>query len=262
MIYEITSLKNEWVKKAASLKQKKYRIREGLFLVEGKRAVSEARDSGWSIECYFYTKLPEGWEDPVDSEAVYYHVTDAVFRKAADTEDPQGIGALVRFPEQKLQDFAPAKGLVLVLAGIQDPGNAGTLIRSADAMGAVGVVCLDGTVDLYNPKVVRSTMGSLFHLPVFTNVAVKELADWAKTHSIPLWATALAGAEDVTKAAFPACSALILGSEGSGVPEVLLAMADKKVKIPMYGHAESLNVAIAGSILLFAAATASAAAQR
>lgn len=258
MIYEITSLKNEWVKRTASLKQKKYRVREGLFLVEGKRAVSEARDSGWDIDCYFYTQLPEGWEDPVESETVYYHVTDAVFRKAADTEDPQGIGALVRMPQQKLQDFAPDKGLVLVLAGIQDPGNAGTLIRSADAMGAVGVVCLDGTVDLYNPKVVRSTMGSLFHLPVFTNVGVRELADWAKAKHIPLWATALKGAEDVTKTTFPPCSALILGSEGNGVPEVLLAMADKKVKIPMFGHAESLNVAIAGSILLFAAVTKTA----
>lgn len=258
MIYEITSLKNDWVKRAAALKQKKYRVREGLFLVEGKRAVSEARDSGWAIDCYFYTRLPEGWEDPAASATTYYHLTDAVFRKAADTEDPQGIGALVRMPRQKLQDFAPDKGLVLVLAGIQDPGNAGTLIRSADAMGAVGVVCLDGTVDLYNPKVVRSTMGSLFHLPVFTNVAVRELADWAKAKKIPLWATALQGAEDVTKTLFPSCSALILGSEGNGVPDVLLAMADKKVKIPMFGHAESLNVAIAGSILLFAAAESSA----
>lgn len=255
MIYEITSLKNDWVKRAASLKQKKYRVREGLFLVEGKRAVSEARDSGWAIECYFYTTLPEVWEDPAKSPVTYYHVTDAVFRKAADTEDPQGIGALVRIPEQTLQAFAPKKGLVLVLAGIQDPGNAGTLIRSADAMGAVGVVCLDGTVDLYNPKVVRSTMGSLFHLPVFTNVAVRELKEWSKAKEIPLWATALNGAEDVTKLTFPPCSALILGSEGNGVPEVLLSMADKKVKIPMFGHAESLNVAIAGSILLFAAAT-------
>lgn len=255
MIYEITSLKNEWVKRAASLKQKKYRVREGLFLVEGKRAVAEAKASCWAIDSYFYTKLPEGWEDPETSPQTYYHVTDAVFRKAADTEDPQGIGALVRMPEKSLRDFAPEKGLVLVLAGIQDPGNAGTLIRSADAMGSVGVICLDGTVDLYNPKVVRSTMGSLFHLPVFTNVAVRELADWSRAGHVPLWATALAGAEDVTRLAFPPCSALILGSEGNGVPEVLLAMADKKVKIPMYGHAESLNVAIAGSILLFAAAT-------
>ena len=160
MISEITSLKNDLVKRAASLKVKKYRQREQLFLLEGKRAVDEARRSSWQIQAYFFTKLPEEWTQEADAgDTPYYQVTEAVMEKITATEDPQGVG--FGGPKRNpVKDFHPAKGLVLVLDKIRDPGNTGTLIRTADALGAAGVILLAETADLYNPKVVRSTMGS------------------------------------------------------------------------------------------------------
>lgn len=252
MIQTITSLHNDLVKRAASLKVKKYRQREGLFLLEGKRAVEEALASGWKIQCLFYTQLPEGWEEQAETSRVpWYQVSLPVLQKITATEDPQRVAALVELHRDNLESFAPEKGLVLVLDQIRDPGNLGTLIRTADALGAVAVVLMENTADLYNPKVVRSTMGSLFHLPIFTGVSVEVLAAWCRKRQFALWATALEGAEDVTKLQWPDKVALVLGSEAEGVSGELLAKADQKVKIPMDGHAESLNVAIAGGILLF-----------
>ena len=252
MISEITSLKNDWVKGAASLKVKKYRQREQLFLLEGKRAVDEARRSSWQIQAYFFTKLPEEWTQEADAgDTPYYQVTEAVMEKITATEDPQGVAALVALKETPLKDFHPAKGLVLVLDKIRDPGNTGTLIRTADALGAAGVILLAETADLYNPKVVRSTMGSLFHLPVFTGVTQEELLNWCRKEQFTLWATALEGAKNVTETAWPQKTALVMGSEAEGVDPALLAQADTKIMIPMAGQAESLNVAIAGGILLF-----------
>ena len=254
MIQTITSLKNDLVKRAASLKVKKYRQREGLFLLEGKRAVEEALASGWKLQCLFYTKLPAGWEERAETSALpWYEVPLPVLQKITATEDPQSVAALVELKRESLAAFAPGKGLVLVLDQIRDPGNLGTLIRTADALGAAAVVMMENTADLYNPKVVRSTMGSLFHLPVFTGVKREELAAWCRKQQVALWATALEGAEDVTKLQWPEKVALVLGSEAEGVSGEILARADQKVKIPMAGHAESLNVAIAGGILLFEA---------
>ena len=128
------------------------------------------------------------------------------------------------------------------------------MIHTADALGAAGVVLLKDTADLYNPKVVRSTMGSLFHLPVFTGVEPADLENWCRKNGYALWATALEGAEDMTKLQWPAKTALVLGSEAEGVSPELLKAADQKVKIPMAGQAESLNVAVAGGIVMFQAA--------
>lgn len=254
MIQTITSLKNDLVKRAASLKVKKYRQREGMFLLEGKRAVEEALASGWKLQCLFYTKLPAGWEEKAETSALpWYEVPLPVLQKITATEDPQSVAALVELKQENLAAFALEKGLVLVLDQIRDPGNLGTLIRTADALGAAAVVMLENTADLYNPKVVRSTMGSLFHLPVFTGVKREELSAWCRKQQAALWATALEGAEDVTKLQWPEKVALVLGSEAEGVSGEILAKADQKVKIPMAGHAESLNVAIAGGILLFEA---------
>lgn len=254
MIQTITSLKNDLVKRAASLKVKKYRQREGMFLLEGKRAVEEALASGWKLQCLFYTKLPAGWEEKAETSALpWYEVPLPVLQKITATEDPQSVAALVELKQENLAAFALEKGLVLVLDQIRDPGNLGTLIRTADALGAAAVVMLENTADLYNPKVVRSTMGSLFHLPVFTGVKREELSAWCRKQQAALWATALEGAEDVTKLQWPEKVALVLGSEAEGVSREILAKADQKVKIPMAGHAESLNVAIAGGILLFEA---------
>lgn len=255
MISTLTSLKNDLVKRAASLKMKKYRQKEGLFLLEGKRAVEEALASRWTLRALFFTRLPEGWERRAEeSNLPWYEVPLPVLQKITATEDPQSVAALVEIRQENLDSFAPERGLVLVLDQIRDPGNLGTLIRTADALGAAGVVLLEDTADLYNPKVVRSTMGSLFHLPVYTGVKAGEMEAWCRKNEYALWATALEGAEDVTKLQWPAKTALVLGSEAEGVSPEILAAADQKVKIPMAGQAESLNVAVAGGIVMFEAA--------
>ena len=257
MITTLTSLKNDLVKRAASLKMKKYRQKEGLFLLEGKRAVEEALASGWTIRALFFTRLPEGWEQQAENSSLpWYEVPLPVLQKITATEDPQSVAALVELRREDLAAFAPERGMVLVLDRIRDPGNLGTLIRTADALGAAGVVLLENTADLYNPKVDRSTMGSLFHLPVFTGVKTGELEEWCRQHGYALWATALEGAEDMTSLTWPEKTALVLGSEAEGISPEILATADQKVKIPMAGHAESLNVAVAGGIVMFEAAQA------
>lgn len=255
MISTLTSLKNDLVKRAASLKMKKYRQKEGLFLLEGKRAVEEALASHWTLRALFFTRLPEGWERRAEESTLsWYEVPLPVLQKITATEDPQSVAALVEIRQENLDSFAPERGFVLVLDQIRDPGNLGTLIRTADALGAAGVVLLEDTADLYNPKVVRSTMGSLFHLPVCTGVKAGKLEAWCRKNGYALWATALEGAEDVTKLQWPAKTALVLGSEAEGVSPEILAAADQKVKIPMAGQAESLNVAVAGGIVMFEAA--------
>lgn len=255
MISTLTSLKNDLVKRAASLKMKKYRQKEGLFLLEGKRAVEEALASRWTLRALFFTRLTEGWERRAEESTLpWYEVPLPVLQKITATEDPQSVAALVEIRQENLDSFAPERGLVLVLDQIRDPGNLGTLIRTADALGAAGVVLLEDTADLYNPKVVRSTMGSLFHLPVCTGVKAGEMETWCRKNGYALWATALEGAEDVTKLQWPAKTALVLGSEAEGVSPEILAAADQKVKIPMAGQAESLNVAVAGGIVMFEAA--------
>ncbi len=255
MIKEVVSLQNEQIKKAASLKTKKYRKRAGLFLLEGKRALQEAFAAKIPMESIFFTQLPEDWpENPETVNRPYYHVTEAVLKKITDTEDPQGVAAVLPLTYPALVDLHVEEGVVLVLDQIRDPGNLGTLIRTADAMGASAVLLMKNTTDLYNPKVVRATMGSLFHLPICCEVDEDALRSFCQKEKISLWATSLVGAKDITTLPYPEKLALVLGSEAAGVSETLLQQADQKVKIPMYGKAESLNVAVAGGMLLFAAA--------
>ena len=232
MITTLTSLKNDLVKRAASLKMKKYRQKEGLFLLEGKRAVEEALASGWTIRALFFTRLPEGWEQQAENSSLpWYEVPLPVLQKITATEDPQSVAALVELRREELAAFAPERGMVLVLDRIRD-GEPGNLIRTADAWEPPGWCCW---------KIRRiSTIqggpvhhGSLFHLPVFTGVKTGELEEWCRQHGYALWATALEGAEDMTSLTWPEKTALVLGSEAEGVSPEILAAADQKVKIPM-----------------------------
>jgi len=255
---EITSVQNALVKKIAELKLKKFRQETGTFYLEGKRAVEEALHADWEIEKLFFTapykKIWEQWGgDDFDS----YQVTDSVMAKMSSTDNPQGLGAVVKIKKQpSLMDLSFKQGMVLVLDGVKDPGNVGTIIRTADAAGAKAVLLLDETAELFNPKVVRATMGSLFHLPVFTDVRLEDILVWCAAKELPLWATALEGSEDLFKTQWPAKLVLIMGSEAQGVSPAVLAKADKKVRLPMAGEAESLNVAVAAGICLYSFLTA------
>ena len=244
MIKRLTSLQNETVKQAASLQQKKYRLREGLFLVEGVRAVREVRSSSWTVTAYFFTDLPEDFQKEAQgSDIPYYEVTGDIMKKLTATEEPQSLAALVRLKERSLETVHPERGLILVLDEIHDPGNVGTMIRTARAMNAQGVILLSGSADLYNPKVVRAAMGNLFHIPVFTGITEDALMTFAQKAGWTLVATALDGAADgISPIPKRRCSSWAVKLKG------FLTVSWKKVppasRFPCWGKRKALTSAL------------------
>jgi len=237
------------------LKTRKGRIREGLVLVEGIRATLTAIDGGAAIR--FAVTSPrineraDGAELAARLRALHVDVrqiADEELARLSDTEHPQG--ALMVCEERTTTLDALPVGRWLVLDAVQDPGNAGALLRAAAAFGVDGVVALDGTVDLWSPKAVRASAGLAFHVPVARAPASSLLARCARTGIAILVADA--AGEDVRVVERPEAFALVMGNEGSGVRTVVMEAADQRVAVPMQGEAESLNVGTAGSILLYA----------
>lgn len=251
---EIASLNNAVVKAVAELKQKKYRERENCFVVEGLRAAEEA--ASYAKVCKIFAvadknnarlqKLLAGAEA---KGIELYSVTEAVMKKMSDTEAPQGVLAVCEKP----QGIIVSGGDVLVLDRVADPGNVGTLIRTAEAAGMAGVILLAGCADAYAPKTVRSTMGSLLRVPVLADVPEVDFIGWAKENGYEIMVTCLDGAQDLYKTNFAPRTAIVVGSEAYGASEDLKAAAAKRVFIPMQGKAESLNAAMAGGIVMFEA---------
>ena len=286
----ITSVNNQRVKEVANLKQKKYRTESGTFFAEGLRAVPEAVQYADVTEL-FYTEAEAGRLDevlkaagnvPADTkeksenkknannnnagtakkrnEAAngirMYQVDEKVMAKLSDTKAPQGVLAVIRTPEQSLRQLRPGTASdnnapVIILDRVQDPGNLGTIIRTADAVGALGLILLEGCVDAYSPKVVRASMGSLFHLPVVQDVTAEEALTWCYRNGYEPAATALKNAQNVYKADISKKMAFLFGNEANGVAEELQAAAETRLFIPMAGLAESMNVAMAAGIILF-----------
>lgn len=255
MIKEIGSSDHKLVKKIASLKEKKYRQRYGEFLVEGALSVEWALASSYEVSAVVKSAdfpVPENLFRLLSGRDLI-SVPPHVFSKMADTKTPQGILCTCRLPQTPK---APDEGLFIYCDGVRDPGNLGTIIRTADAMGFDGVALSPDCVDPYNPKLVRSTMGSLFHVSLFNGLHYETLADW-KNHGFLLAVSALSD-DAVSSRVFRATNKTIIavGNEAAGVSKTLLEMADTIVKIPMAGSAESLNVAAAGAILMYQAAGA------
>jgi len=180
-----------------------------------------------------------------------------VLESALSTETPQPIAALIEQPSWSWDHVFPpnakAAPLLLILAGVQDPGNLGTILRSAEAFGATAVLSLPGTVSAWNPKAVRASAGSLFRLPLLT-VSAEECFQRLRSAGVKIWTTAVHGAEAADRIDLTVPSALIIGNEGNGVPQSLAALADGAVTIPCPGPVESLNAAVAASVLLYEAA--------
>ena len=263
----ITSVNNQRVKEVANLKQKKYRTESGTFFAEGLRAVQEAVQYADVTEL-FYTEAEAGRLDevlkaagnvPADTkeksenkknannnnagtakkrnEAAngirMYQVDEKVMAKLSDTKAPQGVLAVIRTPEQNLRQLRPGTASdnnapVIILDRVQDPGNLGTIIRTADAVGALGLILLEGCVDAYSPKVVRASMGSLFHLPVVQDVTAEEALTWCYRNGYEPAATALKNAQNVYKADISKKMAFLFGNEANGVAEELQAVRQRK----------------------------------
>lgn len=246
---QITSHSNEVIKQyKKAAQQRKYREQTGLFVIEGLRLVKDAASSG-AVKSVITTfdALPF----PVGEKVQVYQVPQALFRQICDTTSPQGIAALAQCQEADMQQMARDADFLLYCDRIQDPGNLGTMIRTADAAGCGGVILGEGCVDLYNPKTIRSTMASLFHVPVAKAEDGERCLKQLKEMGFQLVGTSLKESKTYYSVDFTRPTVFVLGNEAGGVDETLLNLCDKNVKIPLLGEAESLNVAIASAILTY-----------
>jgi RNA methyltransferase, TrmH family len=252
----ITSTQNRRVSAAARLRKRGLREQDRLFLVEGAQAVGEALDAA-VVETVFHVpgssgRVPEVVEAARAGGAEVLEVAAPVMAHLTSAVTPQGVVAVARFVDVALSDL-PVTGLVPVLVSVRDPGNAGTIIRTADAAGAVGVVVTRDSVDVYNPKAVRASAGSLFHLPVARDVEPAEAVTGLRDGGMRILAAAADGEVSMERAELAGPTALLLGNEAWGLPSEVQAMADGTVRVPIHGRAESLNLAAAATLLMFEA---------
>ncbi|MGN0938730.1 MAG: TrmH family RNA methyltransferase [Selenomonas sp.] len=277
---QIESLTNPKIKLAAQLAKRMAREKTGKFLAEGVRLAEMAAASDWDVGYALVTPHAAGEPRAAAVIATLEEngvpvalVPESVYQKAGDTQTPQGLLLVLAQKQRSLDDLArltktsvsptgtatagasaaAQPPCYVVLDRIQDPGNLGTILRTADAAGMAGLILLKGTTDIYSPKVVRAAMGSLFHLPVVSGVTEEAFLSFARESGLRLYATALdAKARPYDAADFTGPAAIIFGNEGQGVSETLLASSET-LYIPMYGGAESLNVAVSTAIVLYEA---------
>jgi len=254
----ITSSQNNLIKEIKSLDKRKYRDEKGLFIAEGIRFVGEALEESADISYIVVSeKLPDikgGIEILKDIEAQgikYYRTTEKIFKDISNTESPQGILAVIKAKKLDFEDIVQEHNKIIILEGLQDPGNMGTIIRTADAAGMTGIIISEGCVDIYNPKVLRSTMGSVFHLPVYQCKDIVNTLKLIKTRGIKIYATHLKGNQSCHDLKMDGDVAIIIGNEANGINDETAGLADVLVRIPMPGKAESLNASVAAGILMY-----------
>ena len=240
----ITSKANSVVKNAKKLHQKKYR--KSAYLIEGWHLFEEAVQAGVTIEKVFAL---ESYRDQLAAFPQTIWVSEEILLDLADTQTPQGIVAVIQKEEVGLPDLH--QGKYLFLEDVQDPGNVGTMIRTADAAGFTGVIVSDKSADIYSLKTLRSMQGSHFHLPIY-RMRLTSFVEEAKKSDLPILATTLSrDSKDYRELSSLENFVLVMGNEGQGISSVMAESADQLVHIGMKGRAESLNVAVAAGILMF-----------
>ena len=248
----IKSKDNNTSKSALKLIKKKYRDETGLYLLEGVKPLEDAIAMGIGIKTIF---LCEGTDKPESFPAELCMVLDRkLFDALSDTATSQGIIAVTEKKKYSAEDFGKAVGdkdNVIIMDRLQDPGNIGTIIRTAEAAGYKGIILVAGSGDVYSPKVVRAAAGSLFRMPVIYVADADEAADMVKTMGKKLTVTCLEEAVNCFDADLTENIALVIGNEGRGVSERLMELSDIRVKIPMAGSIESLNAAVAAGVLMY-----------
>jgi TrmH family RNA methyltransferase len=264
---ELISPRSPRVLAARRLARRNFRGKERLFLAEGPQAVREAAAHGGDtlVELFATVEAVERYADIVgearDAGVRVHLAADDVIEDISTTVTPQGLVGICRFLDTPFEEILAARPkLVAVLANVRDPGNAGTVLRCADAAGAEAVVLTDASVDLYNPKAVRASVGSLFHLPVAVGVPVEDAVAGFKGVGIRILAADGAGTDDLDdeldKGTMGGPTAWVFGNEAWGLPEETRALADAVVRVPIHGKAESLNLATAAAVCLYASARA------
>ncbi|NLP29433.1 MAG: RNA methyltransferase [Clostridia bacterium] len=246
----IQSKDNKLIKEIKKLKEKKYRDGHQKFFIEGFRFVEEAFKSRAKVDCLLVSQgQADKYMSFMESASLTekYIVKDNLFRDICSTETPQGMAAVIR---KRHQDLDFSQGLFVLTDKVQDPGNMGTIIRTAHAVGAKGVIYSSGTVDPYNEKTLRATMGSIFYIPVIEDKNL-ELISHMSREGYKLVASSLEAKDNFYDVRYSNKLIIAVGNEGNGISEQVENMADIKVRIPMPGGAESLNVSVAASVMLY-----------
>jgi RNA methyltransferase, TrmH family len=263
---ELTSIRSPRVKAARQLSKRALRVRARSFLTEGPQAVSEALARGGVVTELFLTAAARSRHGGLAAQAgrqgaAVHTVSGEVMAELAQTITPQGILAVCRFVDVPLPALtAGAPRLVVVLANVRDPGNAGTVLRTADAAGAGGVVFSDASVDPYNSKCVRASAGSIFHLDLVLGGPVAEVVAGLRAAGLRVLAADGSSGQSLDqvepRGVLSEPTTWLFGNEAWGLPADILALADEVVAVPIYGQAESLNLAAAAAVCLYASARA------
>ena len=251
----ITSSSNAQVKQMIQLNKKaRERRKQDVFLVEGLRMFREV-----PRERLVKTYVSESFLEKPEHEKClqgyrYEVVSDAVFREISDTQTPQGILAIVRMPKYDLSDLLQGDHThLLILESVQDPGNLGTMVRTGEGAGITGIIMNKTTVDLFNPKTIRSTMGSIYRVPYLITEHLPDLLDELHKENIRLYAAHLKGDTYYDAFDFTGACGFLIGNEGNGLTDATAGQADCLIKIPMKGQLESLNAGVAAAILMYEA---------
>lgn len=249
----ISSKDNEIIKNIRKLKEKKYRDIENSYIIEGIKLIKEAIDEKANIKQIVMCE--EFSDDEVDKDTLFelarhnlINVTKNVFNLITDVKTPQGIIAVVEKKQNKDANYK--EDIIIALDDIQDPGNLGTILRTVDSANLKQVIVSKNTVDVYNPKVVRSTMGAIFRINIVEADDLKEELEKAKSHNYKVMVTSLNAKKNIYDADFNK-KVIVIGNEANGVSKEIQDMADEKVIIPMLGKTESLNASVATSIMVY-----------
>lgn len=251
----IQSKDNSILKEVKKLHKKKFRNETESFLVEGFRFVEEALISSFKIPYIFISEsardkyISSDVETMIQEDTEVYLVSDSIFKDLCETVTPQGILAVVK---NRKVDFQNKEGFYILVDRIQDPGNMGTIIRTAHASGALGIITTKGTVDIYNDKTLRSTMGSIFNIPIIEDIDLKLLNN-LKSMGFKLIVSSLDTDNNFYDIDLKTKAIIAVGNEGNGISNEISRLGDEKVKIPMPGGAESLNVAVSAAIMMYEA---------
>src|SRR5262252_1468822 len=254
----ISSAANPLIKRIRLLGDRRHRRREGALVVRGVQPVWQAVEAGADIEVLI--AAPELLRDPVAAMVAAQEargvrvarLTSELFGRIADRDGPTGLAAIVRKRMGGLDGLSvPRDAVFVALHEVANPGNLGTIIRTADAAGAAGVILIGQAADPFDPAAVKASMGALFSVPVAAEPSADAFGQWCRQYGVAVAVTSAAGSGSLWDADIPRPVAILLGSEGPGLPEDLLAAGDIRLRIPMTGTAESLNLAVATGILLY-----------
>ena len=242
----IESSNNDIIKLIVSLKEKKNRDEQSLFVVEGFKQVAEI-PKDWKIKFILITKR---YQEDFKLKKVYI-TTDKIFKKISGTKTPQEILAVVEKKHNDIEQVLSNKGLFIIIDTLQDPGNIGTIIRTAESFGVKGIFISNNSVDVYSDKVVRSTMGAIFNIPIIQECNITQLIRTLKQKQICTYAFSLDGKTSLSNTKFNDNVAIIIGNESKGINKNILDIVDFKIKIDMLGKTQSLNAAVACSIAMY-----------